>query len=194
MTDEQTETLRMYVNDMLAVEKDIFHAVSGQVADKNIKSPDVAAFIQQMATKSGQRIKILETLSARHEGKIGAIVKEAVATATGTLAGIYDKVRKHPVSRMLRDDYVALSLASVAYGMLYTTALAFDDDAIADAALENLNEINPQIMEVTKLIPAVVVSELSESSPVTEDAADIALEAIEASWQEASATSDALPS
>ncbi|MGV3660746.1 MAG: hypothetical protein ACO1TE_11200, partial [Prosthecobacter sp.] len=92
-------------------------------------------------------------------------LKEAVTSVTGALAGLYGKVRKHPLSRILRDNYTALSLATVAYEMLHTTALGLGKQALADTALKHLKEIAPLIMAVTKIMPEVVLQELAADDP-----------------------------
>src|SRR5262245_11097936 len=125
MNAQQSAILRMYINDMLAVEKDLLHATQAQAEDENVaKVPGVARLIREIVRGAESRIGTFEALSDQHSGKWGALVKEAVATAAGAVAGVYDKVRKHPVSRMLRDDHVALNVSCLAYGMLYTTSVA----------------------------------------------------------------------
>jgi hypothetical protein len=186
MNTQQTSILRMYVNDMLAVEKAVHHAISGQTKDPHVAElPDVLQLLTEITGTTARRIRTFEDLSEKHSGKWGAAVKEAVATAAGILAGIYDKVRKHPVSRMLRDDHVALNLACVCYGMLYTTAVAFEEEEIATSALEAVNETAAQITRLTALIPGVVVKELSLEGPTNPEAAALAVEAIEGAWDEA---------
>lgn len=182
---QPADILRTYVNDMIAVERDVYNAVTGQSEDENVhRHPEVAALISAIATASQNRLASLEVASERLKGTLGATIKEAVAAATGTLAGLYGKMRKHPVSKMLRDDHVALSLCATAYGMLYTTALYFDDEDLSVTSLEHLNGITPQIKKLTSLLPAVVARELAADHPGSPEAAAIAQEAIEAAWSE----------
>ena len=94
-----------------------------------------------------------------------ATAKAAVATALGAFAGLYDKVRKDPVSRMLRDDYTALNMASFSYTMLHTTALAFHDEPVASLALKHLQDLTPLIMHLNEVVPHVVVKELQDEGP-----------------------------
>ncbi len=182
MNSKQSDTLSMYVNDMLAVEKDIFNAVDSQAKDETVAKAGVSALVRQIAADSGARVQALEALTKTRENKIGAAVKGAIATAAGTLAGLYDKVRQHPVSRSLRDDYVALSLAAVAYSMLYTTAVAFEDDEVADVALNSLSQITGQVKKLGSAIPSVVVHELKDEGPVYAEAEGIASEAVASAW------------
>jgi hypothetical protein len=93
------------------------------------------------------------------------VIKETVAAAAGMLAGLYGKVRKHPVSRNLRDDYTALALASTAYSMLYTTGVALRNDATSNLAQQHLRQLTPLIMGLSHIIPGVVVAELAADFP-----------------------------
>jgi hypothetical protein len=186
LADEAASTLRTYVNDMIAVERDVYNAVRGQIEDERVREvSEVHALLTEIAAGSRSRLDSMEALSAKLDGKFGAAVKEAVAAATGALAGIYGKVRKHPVSRMLRDDQVALNLCATAYGMLYTTALVYDEEEVAIASLEHLNALPSQIIGLTRVIPGIVVKELTEEHPGHPEAATIAQGAILAAWGEA---------
>lgn len=111
------------------------------------------------------------------------IVADVVAAVAGVFAGLYDMVRKHPVSRMLRDDYSALSLASTAYSMLYTTAIALRHDQVAAVAKRGQCQVAPLVTELSHLIPAVVVAELAIDHPsLNHSAIDEAREATRSAW------------
>ena len=156
----------MYLNDMVALEREIHDAVHGQMNDERVKAnPAVKALVEKIHAAAKVRLSDMETHAAALGGSPGKAVKEAVATVAGTLAGLYDKIRKHPVSRMLRDDTVALNLAATAYSMLYTTALALRDLPVANVALRHLRGIPPHVIELTKIIPEVVVRELAADNP-----------------------------
>ncbi|MDB6174493.1 MAG: hypothetical protein JWL59_3804 [Chthoniobacteraceae bacterium] len=184
-SETHSENLSMYVNDMAALERHLHEAIVTQNADERVKAdPGVAALLARIHTASHRRMTVMETHAATLQGGgAGAALKEAVTSVAGTLAGLYGKVRKHPISRMLRDDYVALSLTATAYSMLYTTALAVRDVKIAVAALENLENVTPLIMELTRMIPRVVLKELAEDDPnVDHSAAETAVSATIAAW------------
>ena len=158
-----TSNLRMYVNDMVALEKEILHALAKQCDDERVQAdPDCAALVKQIHRATEARLLDLENHAAAIGSETGATIKEAVAGVAGTLAGLYDKVRKHPVSRMLRDDYTAMSLAATGYSMLHTTALAYRDIPVANVALRHLRDVTPHVMELSRIIPRVVVRELAE--------------------------------
>src|SRR5438045_2749044 len=126
----------------------------------------------------------METHAAALGDTPGKAVKDAVATVAGTLAGLYDKIRKHPVSRMLRDDSVALSLAATAYSMLYTTALAVRDLPVANVALRHLRGITPLVVELSDTIPGVVCRELAQTDPeIDATIVDLARKNTAEAWQ-----------
>ncbi|MBC8126520.1 MAG: hypothetical protein H8M99_05170 [Gloeobacteraceae cyanobacterium ES-bin-144] len=163
--EKANDTLLMYVNDVLALERLIEEAVTGQGKDDQVRAhPETAALISEISSCAVTRIDQLKELS-ESLGSGAGVIKETVAAVAGAVAGLYDKVRKHPVSRMLRDDYSALALASTAYSMLYTTSLALRNEQVAVVAKRGLEEVAPQVLKVSYLIPAVVVAELADQEP-----------------------------
>lgn len=184
-TDPHLGNIRMYVNDMVALEKDILEAVERQKEDDRVNSdPECTELLERIHSITRAHLLTMENHAAAVGGDPGTTIKEAITTVAGAVAGIYDKVRKHPVSRMLRDDYTALSLASAGYSMLHTTGLALRDVPIANVALRHLNEITPLIMELTRLLPAVVVNELAADDPnVDSGAVDAARKNVFEAWR-----------
>lgn len=186
-SDTHNDNLRMYVNDTAAMAKHIENAFDQQRKDADVRShPEAHQLIERMhGTLLAQRTA-MEKHAEAEGGGVGAAVKEAVTSITGALAGLYGKVRKHPTSRILRDNYTALALACVAYQMMHTTALGLGKQALADTALKNLRELAPLIIAVTEIIPGVVLRELASDDPnidltVEQQARDNALSA----WQQA---------
>lgn len=164
--DPSWNNLRMYVNDMVALEKHILEALERQQEDDRVQqNPECKALINQIHTIVRAHVLTMENHAAAVGEKFGSSVKEAVSSFAGVLAGLYDKVRKHPVSRLLRDDYTALSLAATSYSMLYTTGLATRELPVANVALRHLNELTPLVMELSRIIPSVVLNELAEDDP-----------------------------
>jgi hypothetical protein len=165
-TAAQSNNLRMYVNDMVALEKHIEDAIDRQRTDERVQAlPEVAALVERIHEVTRAHVLTMENHAAAIGGEFGASVKEAVSSMAGVVAGLYDKVRKHPVSRLLRDDYTALSLSCTAYSMLYTTALALREAPVANVSLRHLHEITPLVMELSRIIPGVVLTELAQDDP-----------------------------
>lgn len=145
-TPSEKATLQMYVNDMYALQKHILEAVEQQYADERIKD-DAATYdvIGKLKSMLNSHVGELKVQVDRVQGGVMSTAKAAVAGALGSIAGLYDKVRKDPVSRMLRDDYTALNMASFSYTQLHTTGLAYSDSPVADLALRHLKDLTPLV-------------------------------------------------
>jgi hypothetical protein len=160
---DNREEIRPYVADMAAVEKHILEALERQHKDDTFKDfPNALGLVDRLATVLKTHVESLEGhLGSLPGGGVAATVKETVAGVLGGLAGVYDKVRKDTVSRALRDDYTALSLAAVSYTMLHSTGLGLHQGTTADIALRHLKDLTPFVMELAQIIPQVVLKELS---------------------------------
>lgn len=164
---ERQDTLQQYVSDMLAVEKHILQAIERQRDDEKVrKYPETNQLIGKIEGAVRGNISSLEQHLKSLNGDGFSPVKEAVTSALGVAAGVVDMVRTNKVSKMLRDDYTALSLAAVSYTMLHTTGLALQDNPTAEVALRNLKNHTPLIAEISEKIATVVVDELRDESEV----------------------------
>ena len=162
------ETLQPYVNDMIALTKHIHQAVERQLNDARVKQfPDAYPLINRLDGVLESHIKVLEA-HGKAIGDSGSLLKDAVASVMGVAAGLYDKVRTETVSSMLRDDYTALSLAAMGHTMLHTTALGVRHQATADLALSHLTDLTPIIVEISEVIPLVVVQELQATGEIND--------------------------
>ena len=183
---DNREALRPYVADMVAVEKHILEAVERQRNDDDIKQfPDALQLVGRIETTLKSHVQALDShLQGYSGGGAAGAVKQAVTGVLGAIAGVYDKVRKDTASRALRDDYTALSLASVSYGMLHTTALGLSQGTVAELARTHLQEINSLIMELGLALPRIVLKELTfEGYTVDTGAAELAVRNLEETWR-----------
>jgi hypothetical protein len=160
---DNREALRPYIADMVALDKHIVEALERQQKDDDIRQfPNAFQFVSKTLGILNSNIQVLESqLAGISGGGAAGAVKEAVTGMLGAIAGLYDKVRKDTASRALRDDYTALSLACVSTTMLHTTALGLRQGAVAEIALRHLQSLAPLIMELSQIIPPVVLKELS---------------------------------
>jgi hypothetical protein len=190
MASKQNELLVGYMNDMLAVERELHAVFRRQKEDERVKRyPDTAALLSRIEDTIDHH---LESLGRGLEilGGDESMLKKAVGAVLGVAGGLYDKVRPDDkVSRMLRDDNTALTFASVCYQMLHTTALAKKDQATADLALANLKDYTPLVMELADELPRLLVRELADEGkvPADESAAEQAVRNTREAWGEASA-------
>jgi ferritin-like metal-binding protein YciE len=188
MTD-RAQMIQGYVNDMLAVEREAHSAVRRQKHDASVKQyAEASRVIDRIEDTLDQHIaelqKCLQVMGADE-----SMLKKAVGTALGAVGGIYDKIRSDDrVSRMLRDDYTALSFASVCYEMLHTTALAAGDSVVADLAIRHLRDYAPLVIEVTDVLPHVLTDELAAEGKIQVDpsAAREAVRNTRAAWEQSS--------
>ena len=176
MADENSapKDLKTYVNDMHGLHRHIHQALTHQLADSKVQheSP-VLDIVQKLHAYYGRQTELTESHVKRLGSEVGKEVKEAITTALGVAAGLYNRVRKDPLSRMLRDNYTASSLASISLTMLQTTGLAFKDQQVASYAEGALKELTPLIMRLTEVVPAVVARELKEDSPEVDVAVSV---------------------
>jgi hypothetical protein len=165
------DILQQYVSDMVALDEHIHEAIKRQIDDDRLKQfPEAAKVVNTIHStldthKTGLKGQ-LKTLGGEASGP----VKEAVSAIAGVAAGLYDKVRHDPVSKMLRDDYTALSLAAISYTMLHTTALALQKQPLADLAQRYLKDITPIIVDISQVIPGVVVKDLEDNEVLVDRA------------------------
>lgn len=160
---ERDEAIKKQLEDMLAVEQHVLEALERQREDENVRA-DVAANelvirMERTMREHGERLK---ELAERFDVE-PARWKAAVSSVLGVAAGLYDRVREQKLSRMLRDDYVALSLVAMSYTALHTFGLAVREDAIAQLAQDHLKDVTPLIVAVSKTLPLVVARETAET-------------------------------
>ncbi len=161
---DRTEILNGYVTDMAAVESHILSAVERQVeSDHTANYPEAREPLTALAAVLKRHVDALEAYNGENpRDSLKEVAKEAWMDALGFAAGVYDHLRQQDkVSRMVRDTYTALSLATVSYHMLHTTALGLKEPRLADLALAHLGELTPHVVELSKAVCFVVAHELA---------------------------------
>ncbi|HEX3465320.1 MAG TPA: DUF892 family protein [Candidatus Elarobacter sp.] len=172
--ENELHSVQTYVSDMLALERHI-----AQPLKRQLDMEDTQKYAQAHAI-----VATLESLTRSHEtaltqcladlgGHEASPVKSAWAGLLGAGAAAIDSVRKTKVSKNLRDDYTALSLASISYTMLYTTATGLGETPVADLAQRHLSDYARLVMQINQVIPDVVLQELRDDGElVAADAAE----------------------
>ncbi|MDZ4718695.1 MAG: hypothetical protein SH847_09585 [Roseiflexaceae bacterium] len=181
---ERQDTLTKYVSDMLTVTKHIHEAIERQRNDAEVKQDqDAYPIINRLDGILESQINALESHLTSIGGDTGSPIKEAVGSVLGVFAGLLDKVRTDTVSKMLRDDYTALSLQAIALTMLHTTGLALKQPETAALALSQLHDITPVIVDISEIIPLVVVRELAnDSETIDMRVGDTAIQNTQKAW------------
>ncbi len=161
------ETLRTYTGDQLALQKHIVEQINRQLNDEDMRPFTRAVdFLTRLEITLNSNVSSLEDhLEELGAGGSSLAVKSAITAMTGLVAGLFARFRHHPASKMLRDDYIALNVATMGYTMLHTTGLALNSKDTADVALEHLGDLTSYVMELNELVPDVVTHELLKEMP-----------------------------
>jgi len=181
---DNKDILQQYVSDMIALDEHILEAIERQLGDDRLDNyPGARQIVSSIKSTLASHSNGLKQQIKSVGGEASGPVKEAVSTVAGLAAGLYDKVRHDPVSKMLRDDYTALSLASISYTMLHTTALALKHDAIAASSANYLKQVTPLIVEISRIMPEIVVKDLAdEDVSINTGVAERAVGNTQAAW------------
>lgn len=186
MADTKQETVLRHLTDVKALDREIRTAIDRQQNDDRVSGqPDAARMVERIEGALAQQSERLEKrIDALGGSGATAEVKDRLAQAFGLVGGLWQNLRSRPVSNALRDDYVALNLMAVQYTILHATALALDDRLTADLAFQNLKELTPLVVELSQVIPLVVVAEVGqEHEGVDLSAATKAVKTTQAAWQ-----------
>jgi len=192
MARDKNEAINSYLGDMLSLGDHIEKAIRGQLQDLK-DYPEVIAELKEIYRKVEHHISDLRELTERRNASgVVTAVKRAGSAVVGAAAGLIDLVRNEGLPKNLRDDYTALSLATVGYEMLYTTALALEDREVAELAEVNFSDHARSVIRLNNIIPGAVLGFLkSEGLPVREDVLREVGRSIEQVWSGASSTASA---
>jgi ferritin-like metal-binding protein YciE len=184
VSDKHRQTIADYVGDMAALESHIEEALDRQLIEVKDDAAALAAVRQfhDMVKQHRDTLKAMEEETGR---TIGTPIKEAGAALIGKAAGIIDLLRTEGISKGLRDDYAAFSLAAISYSMLHTTATALGDSRVASLAERHLRDHADAIMRINEVMPGVVMRELEKDGHRVDNAAvEATREAVLRSWQQ----------
>jgi len=184
VSDKHRQTIADYVGDMVALESHIEEALDRQLTEVKDDPIALAAVrdFHDMVKRHRDTLKATE----QETGKtIGTPIKEAGAALFGKAAGVIDLVRTEGISKGLRDDYAAFSLAAISYSMLHTTATALGDSRVTSLAERHLRDHADAIMRINEIMPGVVIRELENDGHRADNAAvEATREAVLRSWQQ----------
>jgi ferritin-like metal-binding protein YciE len=174
MTDQETaevqakhgQTIADYVGDMVALESHIEEALDRQRTETE-DDPEAQAAVQRFHDLVKQHRDTLTALQEQVGTTAGNPIIEAGSTLLGKAAGVVDLVRTEGISKSLRDDYAAFSLAAISYSMLHTTALGLGNSQVAALAERHLSDYAGAIERINELMPGVVARELAKDGHQT---------------------------
>ena len=184
VSDKHRQTIADYVGDMAALESHIEEALDRQLIEVKDDAAALAAVRQfhDMVKQHRDTLKAMEEETGR---TIGTPIKEVGAALIGKAAGVIDLLRTEGISKGLRDDYAAFSLAAISYSMLHTTATGLGDSRVASLAERHLRDHADAIMRINEIMPGVVTRELEKDGHrVDNGAVEATREAVLRSWQQ----------
>ena len=148
MADPRQETLRSYVRELLAVERELEAAFERQ-RDALKRHPDAAAAFEGFhATASQHR----EALSSYLEGTGRDGKPRGDAASTGEARTAADA---------LRAAYVVLNDAAIGYAVLFEMALRLYEPPLRELAPKHLREYAEAAQTINQIIARVVAAELA---------------------------------
>jgi ferritin-like metal-binding protein YciE len=182
--EKHRQTIADYVSDMAALESHIEEALDRQLIEFK-DDPAALAAVRAFHDMVKQHRDTLKTMEEETGKTIGTPIKEVGAALIGKAAGIINFVRTEGISKGLRDDYAAFSLAAISYSMLHTTATALGDSRVTSLAERHLRDHADAIMRINDVMPGVVTRELQKDGHRADNAAVQATrEAVLRSWQQ----------
>ncbi len=165
-------SLQTYVSDMLALERHIEQPIRRQLSMEDTNQyPEAKLVISQIASLAESHVTALEQCLKQLGGHEASGVKSAWSTLLGFGAAAVDSVRKTKISKALRDDYTALSLATMGYTMLHATAVGLGDTMVADLAKRHLADYARLVMQIAQVMPQVVLQELRDDGETVQTGA-----------------------
>src|SRR5215218_6514760 len=157
--EKHQKTIADYVGDMVALESHIEEALDRQLKETQ-DDPEAHAAVQGFHDTVKSHRDGLKTLQEEVGTTAGNPIIAAGSTLLGKAAGIVDLVRTEGISKSLRDDYAAFSLAAISYSMLYTTARGLGNQRVASLAEQHLTDYAQAIERINEIMPGVVEREL----------------------------------
>ena len=161
--ENERHSLQTYVSDMLALEQHIDQPLKRQLGMSDFNTyPEAKTCVSQISALTESHTTALKQCLEQLGGHEASGVKSAISGLLGFGAAAVDSVRKTKVSKSLRDDYTALSLATMGYTMLHATAVGLGNTTVADLAKRHLADYARLVMQITQVTPTVVLQELRD--------------------------------
>jgi ferritin-like metal-binding protein YciE len=168
--EKHTQTIADYVGDMVALETHIEEALDRQLMETQ-DDPAAQAAVQGFHDMVRQHRDTLKDLQEQVGSTAGNPIIEAGSAILGKAAGVINLVRTEGISKALRDDYAAFSLAAISYSMLHTTSLALGNNQVPDLAERHLTDYAGAIERINEVMPGVVERELAKDGHQTDSSA-----------------------
>ncbi len=156
----QREKLQDYTTDLYALLKHTQKVVKTQKSSSKVTDSKAVDLLHDIDVALTEQLTDFDEMEELLNDGTASTIKKKLATISGSLAGLMDTQREDPVSKMLRDDYTALSMIASGYTMLHTASLGAGEDDLAEFTKSGLTTIAALITETSRVMPHVVASEL----------------------------------
>ncbi len=181
---DQRLAIVKYLVDTHALINHGFGAVVRQRDNLDAAKDDAAAIviIDECRSRLESQLRAIDARVTALGGSTAQPLKDAITTVTGFAAGVYNKLRPEEAARSIRDDYTFLSLVSVSYLMLFTTATSFGDNETAKLARHGYEEAARMIMDIDRLLPGIVLQSLRQDGFAPKDTTAETAKMIKDAW------------
>ncbi len=170
--DNEKHSLQTYVSDLLALEEHIGKPLDAQIAADSTKQyAQALTVIESIKTVNESHQAALKQCLATLGGHEAGPIKSAWSSLLGGAAAAIGASRKTKVTKWLRDDYTALSLATMSYTLLHATAVGLGDSATAATAKQGLADYARCVMQINQVIAEVVLGELRDDGETVQTGA-----------------------
>lgn len=161
-----------WVKDVVALEAHVEEAL-----DRQLQLEPSDPEVKQAIKKFHDTVRDSKHSSEEYLKQMGAPASKGLvergAELLGVAAGIIDKVRHDTASKSIRDDYTAFNHVAIAYTMLYTTAVAGDDQDTAAFAEKGLRTYAGLVQDVNHIIAKAVIADLKSNTEMPVERATV---------------------
>jgi len=185
------DKLNTYTNDLLTYNNHFLSVVRSQKTSDKVKNKKAVSLLHDIDIALTTQINDLEKFDDLIEDSKTEALKDKVASLFGSIAGNIDTIRKDPVSKILRDDYTALSMLASGYTMLHTASLTYGNEDLAEYAQNSLSRNAQLITQTSQVMPYVVAEELSDDSSKISEIAEKSLKETQKAWNVENTTVEA---
>lgn len=183
MSNSELKNISTYTSDLHALERHFMNAVKKQKTSDKVTDKRAVELLNELDKMASSHVQKLEAELEQMGGEMKSTIKSKIASFAGSIAGMIDTVRDDALSKMLRDDYAALSMITIGYTMLHTHALSSDNQKLADLSKRHLDDCTILITEISKVIPIVTAYEINSDTERAEEIGAKALENTQSSWK-----------
>jgi ferritin-like metal-binding protein YciE len=183
MKVQDKDAIKTYTSDLLALETHFLNAVKKQKSSESVKDEIVIELLHELDKTVSKNTSELERHLNSLDGKTKSDIKSKLASFAGSVAGLIDNARSDTVSKIVRDNYTALSMITVGYTMLHTLALANDDEALAEISENHLKECTNMVTEISKVVPLAVANEVIDDKDKADEIGQRALHNTQQAWK-----------